>query len=260
MITYPNINPIALQLGPLKVYWYGVMYLVGFAAAWLLGLWRAKKNNQWTKDQVNDLVFYGAIGLIIGGRVGYMLFYDLATFLHNPIIIIKTWQGGMSFHGGLIGAVAGMWLFARRYKKSFFAVSDFAAPLVPLGLAAGRLGNFINGELWGRVTTLPWGMIFPKADGLPRHPSQLYEFLFEGLILFFILWFYSAKPKPRMAVSAMFAIVYGVFRFMLEFFRQPDPQLGFVAFGWMTMGQLLSIPLILFGIGLMFFAYRRGDS
>jgi phosphatidylglycerol---prolipoprotein diacylglyceryl transferase len=260
MINYPNINPIAFQFGIFKVYWYGIMYVVGFAAAWLLGLRRARENG-WNKDQVNDLVFYGAVGLVIGGRVGYMLFYDLAAFISDPIIIFKTWQGGMSFHGGLLGAIAGMWLFARKYKKTFFAVSDFAAPLVPLGLAAGRLGNFINGELWGRVTNVPWGMVFPNAGLLPRHPSQLYEFLLEGIALFLVMWFYSAKPKPRMAVSAMFAITYGVFRFALEFFRQPDPQLGFIAWGWLTMGQLLSLPLIIFGISLMIFAYYiKGDN
>jgi phosphatidylglycerol:prolipoprotein diacylglycerol transferase len=259
MINYPHINPIALQLGPLKIYWYGVMYVVGFAAAWALGLWRARQSHDcWSKEQVNDLVFYGAICLVIGGRVGYMLFYNLPAFLANPLVLIKTWQGGMSFHGGLLGAVVGMCLFARKYKKTFFTVCDFAAHLVPLGLAAGRLGNFINGELWGRVTKMPWGMVFPGADSLPRHPSQLYEFLLEGIGLFLVLWFYSAKPKPRMAVTAMFAIVYGIFRFTLEFFRQPDPQLGFIAFGWLTMGQLLTVPLILFGVVLMFIAYHKG--
>lgn len=260
MLNYPHINPVAISLGPFKIYWYGIMYVIGFAAAWFLGLKRTKNNPDWDKQQVNDLVFYGAIGLIIGGRLGYMLFYNFSAWLADPFLIFKTWQGGMSFHGGLIGAIAGMFLFAKKYKKTFFAVSDFAAPLVPLGLAAGRLGNFINGELWGRVTTVPWGMIFPSADSFARHPSQLYEFFFEGIILFIVLWIFSAKPKPRMAVSGLFAICYGCFRFALEFFRQPDLQLGFIAFNWLTMGQLLTIPLIILGIGLMLAAYHHGDK
>jgi phosphatidylglycerol:prolipoprotein diacylglycerol transferase len=255
---YPHINPIALQIGPLKIRWYGLMYLVAFLIAWGLASWRARKpNSGWTSEQVSDLVFYGAIGAVVGGRLGYMLFYDFSNFISRPWILFKIWQGGMAFHGGLIGAMIGLWLFARHYKKSFWDVGDFAAPLVPLGLGAGRIGNFINGELWGRVTTVPWGMIYPQAGLQPRHPSELYEFFFEGIVLFVILWLYSEKPKPRMAVSGLFLLGYGIVRFGCEFFRQPDPQLGFVAFGWMTQGQLLSIPMIIAGLFLFIWAYYR---
>lgn len=259
MFVYPNLNPIALKIGPIKIYWYGIMYIVGLMLAWILATYRAKKpNSGWTKTEIGDLIFYGAIGLVIGGRIGYMLFYDFHNFIVNPIILFKTWDGGMSFHGGMLGAIIAMYIFSRVKHKHFLDVTDFAVPLVPLGLAAGRLGNFINGELWGRVTTMPWGMIYPQAGPLPRHPSELYEFFCEGIILFIILWFYSAKPKPRMAVSALFVLCYGCIRFTLEFFRQPDPQLGFIAFGWLTMGQLLSLPMIIVGIILLYFSYKRG--
>ena len=258
MFYYPNINPIAFKIGPFKVFWYGIMYIVGLALAWVLAVYRAKKpKSGWTKEQVGDLIFYSAIGLVVGGRLGYMLFYDFHNFIASPIIIFKTWQGGMSFHGGLLGVAIAVALFAWRYKKHFFTVADFIAPLAPLGLGAGRIGNFINDELWGRITTMPWGMIYPKAGPLPRHPSEIYEFFCEGVVLFLILWFYSAKTKPRMAVSAMFLLCYGCIRFFLEFWRQPDPQLGFIAFGWMTQGQLLSIPMIILGIILLYFAYKR---
>ncbi len=261
MLQYPQINPIALELGPLKIHWYGLMYVIGFLGAWGLAEWRARKPaSGWTSAQVSDLIFYCAVGVVIGGRIGYMLFYDLSSFLSNPLVIFKVWDGGMSFHGGLLGVIIAMWLFARSTQKAFFAVGDFVAPLVPIGLAAGRIGNFINGELWGRVTHVPWGMVFPNAGPQPRHPSQLYEFFCEGILLFIILWWFSAKPRPRMAVSGLFLLGYGIFRFGLEFFRQPDIQLGFVAFGWMTMGQLLSIPMILFGITFLYWAYRHNNS
>ena len=261
MLYYPQINPIAFQLGPFKVYWYGIMYVIGFAMAWVLALFRARKPNvNWNKTQVGDLIFYAAIGLVVGARLGYMLFYDFTNFISNPLIIFKTWQGGMSFHGGAIGVIIAMLFFARKYHKKFFEITDFLVPLAPLGLAAGRLGNFINNELWGRVTNMPWGMIYPGAGPLPRHPSQLYELFFEGIVLFVIMWFYSAKPKPRMAVSGLFLLCYGCFRFSLEFFRQPDPQLGFIAFGWLTMGQLLSLPMIIVGILLLYFAYKNKEK
>lgn len=261
MLNYPEINPIALQLGPLKIHWYGIMYLIGFVMAWWLGTIRARHSQgTWSKEQVSDLIFYAAMGVVIGGRVGYMLFYDFSDFLAQPWIIFKLWEGGMSFHGGLLGVLIALVLFSRKTQKPFMGVVDFLAPLVPLGLAAGRIGNFINGELWGRVTTVPWGMVFPNAGPLPRHPSQLYEFFLEGIVLFLILWFYSAKPRPRMAVSGLFALGYGVFRIIIEFFRQPDTQLGFVAFGWLTQGQLLSIPLVLVGIALLTWAYYRENS
>lgn len=258
MLTYPNIDPIAFHIGPLGVHWYGLMYLIGFAGAWALGCWRARKpDSGWTTQQVGDLIIYGALGAIIGGRVGYMLFYNFYEFITFPVILLRIWDGGMSFHGGLIGVMISFWIYGRKINKTFFEVGDFIVPMVPVGLAAGRIGNFINGELWGRVTTVPWGMIFPRVDMQPRHPSQFYEFLFEGIILFIILWWFSAKPRPRMAVSGLFLFCYGVFRFGLEFFREPDLGLGFVAFNWLTMGQLLSVPMILAGLALLILAYKK---
>lgn len=258
MLTYPKINPIAFHIGPLQVHWYGIMYLIGFAMAWLLGSYRARRSNgAWSKEQIADLIFYGALGIIIGGRLGYMLFYDTSHFLHNPLIIFKIWDGGMSFHGGLLGAMLALWWFSRRVQKSVWDVTDFVVPLAPIGLAAGRIGNFINGELWGRVSNVPWAMVFPRGGPLPRHPSQLYEFLLEGVFLFIILWFFSAKPRPRFAVSALFLLCYGVFRFSIEFYRQPDPQLGFVAFGFLTQGQLLSTPMILVGLIALIVIYVK---
>ncbi|MFT3741939.1 MAG: prolipoprotein diacylglyceryl transferase [Gammaproteobacteria bacterium] len=257
MLTYPNINPVAFQLGPITVHWYGLMYLLGFASAWLLANYRARRpQSGWTTDQVSDLIFYCAVGVLLGGRIGYMVFYDAPALIANPLNLFKVWQGGMSFHGGLLGVIFSVWLFARKTRKGFFVVGDFLAPLVPLGLAAGRMGNFINAELWGRATTMPWGLVYPKVDALPRHPSVLYEFLFEGIVLFLVVWIYSAKPRPVKAVSGLFLLGYGSFRFLIEFFRQPDNQLGFVAFHWLTMGQLLSIPMIIFGAALMMMAYK----
>lgn len=258
MLQYPNIDPIAFHLGPLQVRWYGIMYLVGFATAWLLATYRARKpNSGWTSEQVMDLIFYAALGVIIGGRVGYMLFYDFDNFISNPLTLFKIWQGGMSFHGGMLGAIISLWIWGWRIRKHLFDITDFVAPFVPIGLGLGRLGNFINNELWGRVTNVSWGMVFPNAGDLPRHPSQLYEFLLEGVLLFIILFWYSAKPRPRFAVSALFLLGYGGFRFVAEFFRQPDPQLGFIAFNWMTMGQLLCIPMMLGGLFGLWWAYRR---
>jgi len=256
MFVHPDINPIALRIGPIKIYWYGIMYVLAFAIAWGLALLRASKlGSGWSKQQVSDLIFYCAVGVVVGGRLGYMLFYDLSNFVADPIIIFKTWHGGMSFHGGLLGVIISLLLFAKKTRKNFFDVTDFVVPLAPLGFAAGRIGNFINAELWGRVTNVPWAMIYPHVDSLPRHPSELYECFFEGIILFVIIWFYSAKPKPRLAASSLFLIGYGVFRFALEFFRQPDQQLGFIAFGWLTMGQLLSVPMIITGMIFICFAY-----
>lgn len=261
MLQYPNINPIALQLGPLKIHWYGLMYLVGFAGAWLLAWSRARKpNSGWTSEQVGDLIFYCAIGVVVGGRVGYMLFYDFSNFISHPWILFTISQGGMAFHGGLLGVIVAVWFLARKFHKKFWEIGDFVAPLVPLGLAAGRIGNFINGELWGRVTNVPWAMIFPGAGDLPRHPSQLYEFFLEGVLLFSILWWYSAKPRPRMAVSGLFLLCYGCFRFFVEFFRQPDVQIGYVAFGWMSKGQLLSVPMVVAGIVMIIWAYKNNKT
>lgn len=258
MFIYPDINPVAFSVGFFKVHWYGLMYLLGFAGAWLLGVMRARQpDSGWTTEQVGDLIFYGALGVILGGRLGYMLFYDMQRLWTDPVLIFKVWQGGMSFHGGMLGVLVALALYSRKIQKSFFSVTDFVAPLVPLGLAAGRLGNFINGELWGRETSMPWGVVYPHVDSLPRHPSVVYEFLLEGILLFIILWFFSRKPRPRMAVSGLFLLCYGSFRFFVEFFRQPDLSMGFVAWGWLTMGQLLSLPMVIFGILMLFIAYKK---
>ena len=260
MLQYPHFNPVAFEIGPLKVHWYGLMYLVGFIAAWWLALYRARKpSSGWNAPQIGDLIFYAAIGVIVGGRVGYMLFYDFFNFIHNPLILFRVWDGGMSFHGGLLGVGVATWIYARTHQKHWVNVVDFAAPLVPVGLAAGRLGNFINGELWGRVTTVPWAMVFPKAGPLPRHPSQLYEFLLEGVLLFVILWWFSSTRRPPFAVVALFLVCYGCFRFSAEFFRQPDWPSGFIAFGWLTMGQLLSFPMILIGCIALWWVYRHKE-
>jgi len=254
-MTYPQIDPVALSLGPLQIHWYGLMYLFGFAAVWILGRKRAARHG-WEYVQLEDILFYGAIGVIVGGRLGYALFYDLAANLDNPLNLLKIWQGGMSFHGGLLGVLVAFWCFSKKTGKTFFEISDFIAPMVPLGLLFGRLGNFINGELWGRVSDVPWAMVFPGAGPLPRHPSQLYEALLEGAVLFIILWLFSSKPKPLGAISGLFLIGYGGFRFMVEFVRIPDPQYGYLAFGWLTMGQVLCLPMIILGVILMRKAYR----
>lgn len=258
MLRYPEIDPIAIDLGPVQVHWYGVMYLVAFATAWWLGRLRARQpQSGWTEQQVGDVIFYGALGVILGGRIGYMLFYNFGQFLDNPLSLFAIWKGGMSFHGGLLGVVIAMGWFGRRHGKTFFQVTDFIAPLVPLGYFFGRMGNFINGELWGRVTDVPWGMVFPHVGPEPRHPSMLYQGILEGLVLFAILWWYSSRPRPSMAVSGMFLMLYGLFRSFNEFFRQPDAHLGFIAFGWLTQGQLLSLPMIIAGAVLLWLAYHR---
>jgi phosphatidylglycerol---prolipoprotein diacylglyceryl transferase len=259
MLHYPHINPIAFHVGPLKVHWYGLAYLLSFVAAWFLMQYRVKKLKlPITREQVTDLIFYGALGVILGGRLGYVFFYNFVYFLHHPLFLFEVWDGGMSFHGGLLGVIAAVSFWCWRQKKNVFMVTDFVAPIGPIGLFAGRIANFINGELYGRVTTVSWGMVFPNGGPLPRHPSELYEAFFEGILLFVILWWYSAKPKPRMAVSGLFLLLYGCFRFFCEFFRQPDPQLGFVAFGWMTRGMELCVPMILLGGLLLFLAYGKG--
>lgn len=251
MLVFPAIDPVAFSIGPLKVHWYGLMYLVSFLSAWMLARWRVKHYQlAWTAEEVSDLIFYGALGVIIGGRLGYMLFYNWHQLLVSPWSIVKLWEGGMSFHGGLLGVAAAMLWFAHRVKKPFLQVADFVAPLVPLGLAAGRMGNFINGELWGRVSDVPWAMVFPYTDGQPRHPSQLYELTLEGIVLFVVVWWYAAKPRPAGCVSGVFLIGYALSRCVIEFFREPDRQLGYLALDWLTMGQLLSLPMLVGGIGL----------
>ncbi len=255
-MNFTTIDPVALDLGLIQIHWYGLMYLFGFLGAWLLGRARAERYG-WTAEEVEDLLFYGAIGVIVGGRMGYAIFYDLTTTLHNPLNIIKVWQGGMSFHGGLLGVLTAFWFFANKTGKSYFAISDFIAPMVPIGLFFGRIGNFINGELWGKVTDVPWAIVFPSGGPEPRHPSQLYEAGLEGALLFIILWVYSATPKPAGAVSGLFLLGYGFFRFLVEFVRIPDQQYGYLLMDWITMGQILSLPMIIFGGFLVFRAYQK---
>ncbi|MHA7841065.1 MAG: prolipoprotein diacylglyceryl transferase [Gammaproteobacteria bacterium] len=252
MLNYPSFDPVAFRWGALQVHWYGIMYLIGFGAAWLLGHYRIKKQsaNLWKAAMMDDLLFYGAIGVVLGGRLGYVLFYDLVFYWQHPQTILYIWQGGMSFHGGLVGVLVALAIFAKQKHLSYWVVSDFVAPLVPIGLGVGRLGNFINGELWGKVSSVPWAMVFPQGGPLPRHPSQLYEALLEGVVLFLIIWCYTAKPKPVGAASGLFLICYGIFRCFSEFFRQPDIQWGYLAWHWVTMGQLLSIPMVFLGVFL----------
>ena len=259
MITYPEFDPVAFSIGPLAVRWYGLMYLFGFISAWLLGRSRAKAGRVFTPAQFDDLLTWGILGVILGARLGYVVFYNPLHYLQNPLDIFQVWHGGMSFHGGMLGVMIAQWLSARRYNKGFFDVMDFMAPLVPPGLFFGRIGNFINSELWGRVTDAPLGMIFPGGGPLPRHPSQLYEAALEGLVLFIILWIYSSKPRPRMAVSGVFALGYGIFRCVSEYFRQPDAHIGYLAGGFLTMGMVLCIPLILTGITLLYLSGRKNS-
>lgn len=263
-MDFPQIDPVIFSIGPISLHWYGFMYLLGFVAAWLLGNYRASQtlpnggNRGWTKDMVADFLFYAFLGVIVGGRVGYVIFYHMDLWQQDFWYLFKIWEGGMSFHGGLIGVVVACWYFARKNNKTLFQVADFIAPLAPLGIMFGRLGNFINGELWGREASADFalGMRFPNDPlGLIRHPSQLYESFFEGLVLFIIVWFYSAKPRPAKAVSGLFLLGYGSFRFMIEYFREPDSHLAAVS-EVITRGQLLSLPLVAVGLFLMIVAYR----
>ena len=259
MLVHPQFDPIAFSLGPISVHWYGVMYLVGFAAFWLLGRMRSHQAwRQMTSDDIEDLLFYGVIGVIAGGRLGFCLLYQPEWYFSHPLDIFKVWQGGMSAHGGIIGVTLAMLTFAYTHKKSFWTISDFVAPLVPLGLMAGRFGNFINGELWGRPAdpSLPWAMVFPQSGDLtPRHPSQLYEAGLEGLVLFAVLWLVSRKPRPAGMVSGLFCLGYGLVRFIVEFFREPDSYLGLGLWD-LSRGQWLSLPLILLGLVVMLLSWR----
>ena len=264
MLIHPQIDPIAIAIGPLAIRWYGLMYLIAFGLFFFLGRYRARRD-PWrgaSDALLDDLLFWGVLGVVLGGRLGYVLFYKPGYYLGNPLEALAIWQGGMSFHGGLLGVMLAMAFIGRKYRLGFLAVADFVAPLIPCGLAAGRMGNFINGELWGRVVAnaadVPWAMVFRGGGPLARHPSQLYQFALEGLLLFALLWMYSARRRPRGAVAALFLVGYGVFRFIAEYFREPDDFLGVLALD-MSMGQWLSLPMILFGIGMYIWSCRRGS-
>lgn len=258
MLQYPEIDPVAIALGPVKVHWYGLAYLAGLAFAWWLAVRRSRVPGAAVRrDQVDDLIFFGALGVVLGGRIGYALFYGGDKLAEDPTWLLRVWQGGMSFHGGMLGVMLAMYLFARRRRIAIGALLDFVAPLVPMGLAFGRLGNFIGQELWGRPTDVPWAMIFPRDPlQLARHPSQLYQFALEGVLLGIIVIWFSSRPRPTWAVSGVFSLGYGCLRFTVEFFREPDQHIGFEALGWLTRGQLLCLPMIALGIFLLVFAYR----
>ncbi|WP_263768421.1 prolipoprotein diacylglyceryl transferase [Propionivibrio soli] len=263
MLIHPQFDPVAFSLGPLSVRWYGLMYLLAFLQFWFLGKRRIETQPHvaqagWSVQQLDDLLFYGVIGVIVGGRLGQVLFYEPGYYLTHPLEIVAVWKGGMSFHGGFLGVLAAMVLYARKVQRRWLDITDFIAPLVPLGLATGRIGNFINGELWGRVAdpSLPWAMIFPHVDQLPRHPSQLYQAGMEGILLFFILWFYARRPRPSGAVSGVFLIGYGAFRFIAEYFRTPDAGI-FGLSEVISMGQWLSLPMVAAGIAMWAWTCRR---
>lgn len=270
MLVHPEINPVALQIGPLAIHWYGLTYLAAFGLFMLLGVLRLRHQpyasiqgeGAWSRRDVEDILFLGVVGVVLGGRIGYCLFYKPGYYLSHPLEIFFLWQGGMSFHGGLIGVLVSQLWFARTRRRPWLQVMDFIAPCVPTGLAAGRAGNFINGELWGRFSSLdlPWGMVFPGSGSLqPRHPSQIYQFLLEGLMLFVLLWLYARQPRKTGQVSGAFLVGYGIFRFIAEYFRQPDDFLGVLALG-LSMGQWLCVPMILAGLALWAWASRRASS
>jgi len=261
MLIHPTFDPIAIHIGSFGIHWYGLMYLTGFMAFVALGRWRIAHQNWqgWTPQMLDDALFFGALGVILGGRLGYVVFYQAEYFLQHPLEIFALWQGGMSFHGGFLGVLLAMLFFCRKFKKPWLSVMDFVAPLVPIGLGAGRMGNFINGELWGRATGATWGMVFPQVDNIARHPSQLYEFALEGIVLFGLLWWYSSKPRPTGVISALFLIGYGSFRFMAEYTREPDSFLGLLSLG-MSMGQWLSLPMVCVGVWMLAWANKKGST
>ncbi len=258
MFVFPEIDPIIFGVGPLKVRWYGLMYVIAFVLAW----WLARRRSQQAQSplgekEVDDLIFNGMLGIIIGGRVGYCVFYGWDYLISDPLYLFKITEGGMSFHGGLVGLMLALWLFGRKRGKTMWQITDFVAPIGPLGLGFGRIGNFINGELWGKPTDVPWGVLY---RGEVLHPSQLYESLLEGFLLFAILWWFSSKPRPYMAVSGLFLMLYGIFRFFVEFYRVPDAHLDYLALGWVTMGQILSAPMIIIGAIMLAMAYRSQNK
>ena len=256
MWNYPEFDPVAISLGPVSIHWYAISYLVGIGLAWwVLGVKSRRQNLGWSDAAISDVVFYAVLGIILGGRIGYMVFYGHAQIAADPTVLLKVWQGGMSFHGGLIGVFVALWIYGRKYRRGFFEVTDFIAPSIPLGLGCGRIGNFINGELPGRITEVPWAAIYP-GEAFGRHPSSLYQAILEGPVLFAILWIFAARPRPTMAVSGLFLVGYGSLRFISELFREPDRHMGFIAFQWLTQGQLLSIPMLLFGIAFLVTSYR----
>lgn len=258
MLVHPQFDPVAISLGPIAIRWYGLMYLAAFALFFFLGRYRARRD-AWRGVPhvlIDDMLFYGVLGVVIGGRLGYVWFYKPEYYLAHPLEMFAVWQGGMSFHGGFLGVLAAVWYVARKHRLEWLRVTDFIAPLIPCGLAAGRLGNFINGELYGRPSDVPWAMLFAHGGPVPRHPSQLYQFALEGLLLFALLWLYSAKPRPAGAVSGAFLIGYGAFRFIAEYFREPDDFLGLLALGF-SMGQWLSLPMLVLGAGLLAHALRK---
>lgn len=261
MLTYPEIDPILIHFTETTgIRWYGLMYVVGFLAFLFLGKMRAKQANSPIKPgQVDDLMFFGAIGVIVGGRLGSMFFYQFDALMADPMKLFRLWEPGMSFHGGLIGVILAVFILARKWNLPLLKLGDFIAPLVPIGLGAGRLGNFINGELWGRPTDVSWGMVFPHVDNLPRHPSQIYQLIGEGILLFTVLWLFSKKPRPMGAVSGLFLVGYGLARFVVEFFRVPEFT-NYLGFEWMTKGQFLSLPMIIIGIGMIFWAYSQSKN
>ncbi len=257
MFTHPEFDPIAFSIGPLSVRWYGLMYLFAFTAGGLLAAYRARQpNSGWKVEEISDFVFYAALGVILGGRLGYVLFYNFSYYIRHPIEIFYVWTGGMSFHGGLIGVLIALYFYGKNTNRHFLEVSDFIAPFCGVGIGAVRFANFINQELWGRVTDLPIGMVFPLAGPQARHPSQLYEVFFEGIVLFTVLWLYTLKKRPLGRPSGLFLMIYGISRFFIEFVREPDAHLGAVAFDWMTMGQVLTLPMIVFGVILFLYGQK----
>ena len=259
MLNYPDIDPVAFSIGPLAVHWYGIAYLASFMGVWRLGVWQAKRSWSCLKaEQVEDLIFYGALGVVLGGRFGYVIFYQFQRFLQEPLWLLKVWEGGMSFHGGLLGVICALFFYSRKYQINIFDIGDFVAPLAPIGLFLGRIANFVGGELWGRPTDGWWGMVFPLDSlAVPRHPSQLYEALLEGILIFVILMWVARKQRRRGFLSGLFLVLYGSFRFLVEFAREPDAHLQDLLFDWMTRGQILCLPMIVIGALFIFSAYKK---